>query len=198
MAGIKQIVTAALGLILAMAGCSREGLGAPAGGPHKRSPGAIQYYFDKGASDALELGARESFQLWSDATKLEFSYAGKAAPRVARDGRNVVAFAKKWPNELPISAAAWCKAYLDKAGNIAEADILLNAQAYSFTTKREAKPGSLYIEDVLAKEIGRSLGLGLGGEAGDRYRSAQAGDGFEPGIDPADMAAYLSLYAAGQ
>lgn len=104
--------------------------------------------------------------------------------------------ARKWPDELPIGAASWCQAYLDASGRIVEADILLNAQAFSFTTRREAKAGALYVEEVLAREIGSSLGIGLRGEGGDRYRAAAAGDGFEPGIDPAEMAAYLSLYAA--
>jgi len=48
------------------------------------------------------------------------------------------------------------------------------------------------------KRSAESLGIGLGEAAGDRYRAAATGDGFEPGIDPAEMAAYLSLYAAGK
>jgi hypothetical protein len=151
---------------------------------------------DANASAELELGVREVFQLWSDSTQFKFTYAGKSRSGYGRDGRNQIVILKKWPNELPIGTAAWCQAYLDKDGNITEADILLNAQAFSFTTRREAKPGSLYIEDVLSREIGRSLGLGLGEDASDRYKAAAAGDGFEPGIDPAEMAAYLSLYAA--
>jgi hypothetical protein len=158
----------------------------------------VTYYLDKGASDALELAVRESFQLWSDATSFKFSYGGKVSGRIARDGRNQVILLKRWPKELSIGAPAWSQVYLDVAGKIVEADILLNAQAFSFTTRREAKAGSLYIEEVLAKEIGRSLGIGLGEAAGDRYRAAATGDGFEPGIDPAEMAAYLSLYAAGK
>jgi len=82
-----------------------------------------------------------------------------------------VVLAAKWPNELPIGAAAWCQAYLDGSGNIVEADILLNAQAFSFTTRREARGGSLYVEDILAKEIGRSLGIGLGGD--ERRRGSE-------------------------
>jgi len=118
--------------------------------------------------------------------------------RIARDGRSEIVLVKKWPNELPIGAAAWSQDYLDASGNIVEADILLNAQAFAFTTKREAKPGALYIEDVLAQEIGKTLGIGAGpgAESSASFRAAAAGDGFEPGIDPAEMAAYLSLYAA--
>jgi hypothetical protein len=183
---------------LALSACSRERLGPPPPGVHKRAAQAVTWYLDKRADESLELGAREGFRLWADASSFKFVYAGKASPRIVRDGRNTVVFERKWPNELPIGAAAWCQAYLDASGNIAEADILLNAQAFSFTTRREAKGGCLYIEDVLAKEIGRSLGIGLGEEAADRYRAAAPGDGFEPGIDPAEMAAYLSLYASGQ
>jgi hypothetical protein len=181
-----------------MAGCTpRERLGAPTG-THRRPAGTIAYSLDVCASEALELGVREAFQLWSDATQFKFAYAGKSRAGYGRDGRNQIVLAKKWPNELPIGAAAWCQAYLDKDGNIAEADILLNAQAYSFTTRREAKPGSLYVEDVLGREIGRSLGLGIGEEGSDRFKAAQPGDGFEPGIDPAEMASYLSLYSAAE
>jgi hypothetical protein len=188
------VFAAVLAAAVLLSGCSRERLGALPPGVHRRATGSITWYLDKGAGDAAELGAREAFQLWSDATDFKFQYGGKAAARIARDGRNTVALAKKWPSELPVGATAWCQAYLDKSGNIAEADILLNAQAFSFTTKREAKAGSVYIEDVLASEIGRSLGLGE--ESGRAFLVASAGDGFEPGIDPAEMAAYLSLYAA--
>jgi hypothetical protein len=181
---------------LLLAACSREKLGAPAAGTHRRAAKAIAYSLDSGATDELELGVREAFQLWSDASAFKFTYAGKSGAGIGRDGRNQVVFAKKWPSELPIGEAAWCQVYLDKGGSIAEADILLNAQAFSFTTRREAKPGSIYVEDLLAREIGRSLGLGLGEDSSDRYKAAAPGDGFEPGIDPAEMAAYLSLYAA--
>jgi hypothetical protein len=192
----KGSLPLAASLALLLASCYRERLVAPPPGDHLREPGEIAYYLDKGAGEALELGVREALQLWTDATGFKFVYAGKASGRVARDGRNRVVIMARWPQELPITAPAWCQAYLDASGKIVEADILLNAQAFSFTTKREAREGSLYVEEVLAKEIGRSLGIGLGGEAGDHYRSAQAGDGFAPGIDPAEMAAYLSLYAA--
>jgi len=185
---------AVLAAVVLLVGCSRERLGALPPGVHKRAPGAIAWYLDKNAGDAMELGAREAFQLWSDASAFKFQYGGKSATPIARDGRNSVAFARKWPSELPIGAAAWCQAYLDKQGNIVEADIILNAQAFSFTTQREAKAGSVYIEDVIAREIGRSLGLG--DDNGRDFLVASAGDGFEPGIDPAEMAAYLSLYAA--
>jgi len=194
----RAALVASACLALALAGCSRERLGPPPPGTHKRVASApISYYLDAAAGEALELGVREAFQLWSDSTSFKFSYAGKARLSAARDGRNSVILMKKWPKELPIGDVAWCQLYLDSAGKIAEADILLNAQAFDFTTKREAKGGALYIEEILAVEIGRSLGLDSGGEGGDRFRRASAGDGFEPGIDPAEMAAYLSLYAAG-
>jgi hypothetical protein len=191
----KHLFAAALAAILLL-GCSRERLVLPPAGVHKRAGKAITYYLDRGASEALELGVREAFQLWTDATVFKFSYGGRTGARVARDGRNEVAIAKKWPNELAIGQSAWCQVYLDKAGAIAEADILLNAQAFSFTAKREAKAGSVYVEDALAKAIGLSLGIGFGEEAGKTNRIAAPGDGFEPGIDPAEMAAYLSLYEA--
>jgi len=96
------------------------------------------------------------------------------------------------------SAPPLVAALLDSSGSIVEADILLNTEAFAFTTKREAKAGELYIEDVLAREIGRTLGIGagIGEDSGAKGRSAAIGDAFEPGIDPAEMAAYLSLYAA--
>jgi hypothetical protein len=189
----------ALALSLALGACSRERLGPPPAGTHMRADAApIAYYLDKGASDALELGVREAFQLWADATKFKFSYEGKIKARIARDGRNEVLLVKKWPNELPIGAAAWSQLYLDSSGSIVEADILLNAQAFAFTTKREAKAGALYVEDVLAREIGRTLGLGPGIGEEEKGRAAAAGDAFEPGIDPAEMAAYLSLYETSQ
>ena len=184
---------------LVLSGCSRERLGPPPAGTHKRASATpIAYYLDKGATDTLELGVREAFQLWADATKFKFSYGGKIKARIARDGRNEVLLVKKWPNELPIGAAAWSQLYLDSSGSIVEADILLNTEAFAFTTKREAKAGELYIEDVLAREIGRTLGIGagIGEDSGAKGRSAAIGDAFEPGIDPAEMAAYLSLYAA--
>jgi len=183
-----------------LSGCAREPLGPPPAGLHLRADRNITYYLGAGASDAVELAVRESFQLWSDATAFIFSYGGKAPSRVARDGRNMVILMTRWPRELPIGSPAWCQVYLDSSGRIAEADILLNAQAFSFTTRREARPGSIYIEEVLAKEIGRSLGIdlasGQAAESGDRYRVASAGDNFEPGIGPAEKAAYLSLYEA--
>lgn len=186
----------AVSLALLLAACARERLGPPPPGAHRRVGRDISYSLDAGASAELELGVREAFQLWSDSTQFKFTYAGKARSEYGRDGRNQIVLAKKWPNELPIGAAAWCQAYLDKDGNIEEADILLNAQAFSFTTRREARAGSLYIEDVLSREIARSLGPGLGEDSGDSYKAAAVGDLFEPGIDPAAMAAYLSLYAA--
>jgi len=193
-----RILAAAALAALLLPGCYREKLGAPPSGLHRRDPLPITFYLDKGASDAIELGVRESFQLWSDASMFKFVYGGRAAPRVARDGRDQVVFMARWPNELPIGQAAWCQAYLDDQGKIVEADILLNGEAFAFTTAREAKPGCLYVEDVLARAIGRSLGIGLGeeGETPDANRTVKAGEAFEPGIDPAEMAAYLSLYAA--
>jgi len=191
------LATATLAASLLLS-CSRERLGPPPSGQHRREAATITYYLDKAAGDSLELGVRESFQLWSDATAFKFAYGGRAAARVARDGKDQVILMTRWPNELPIGAAAWCQAYLDGEGRIAEADILLNAQAFSFTTRREASEGSLYIEDVLAKAIGRALGIGLAaeGQVVDAYRAAKPGEAFEPGIDPAEMAAYLSVYAA--
>jgi hypothetical protein len=195
---LRSVVAIAALCALFLAGCARARLGPPPPGAHKRSSSApISYSLDRAASDSLELGVREAFQLWSDSASFKFAYEGRAGSRVARDGRNAVVLLNKWPNELPIGEAAWCQVYLDASGRIAEADILLNAQAFAFTTKREAKEGALYVEEVLAREIGRSLGIKPGGEAGDAYRRAAPGDGFEPGIDPAEMAAYLSLYAAG-
>jgi len=182
---------------LLLAGCARERLGPPPSGTHLRASSApIDFYLDASASEALELGVRESFQLWADASSFKFVYAGKTRAVAARDGRNEVVVVRKWPNELSIKDAAWCQLYLDSAGNIVESDILLNAQAFDFTTMRESRAGAIYVEDVLAREIGRSLGIDSGGEGGDAYRRAAPGDGFEPGIDPAEMAAYLSLYAA--
>ena len=195
---MKHRTQAAALAALLLLGCARERYGAPPAALHLRSRGAITYYLDKSAGDALELGVREAFQLWADATDFKFVYGGKSAARAARDGRNQVVFMAKWPDELPISAPAWCQVYVDKAGTIVEADILMNLQAFSFTTKREAKAGSLYIEEVLAKAIGRSVGIGLGEDGGDSFRAAQGGDSFEPGIDPAEMAAYLSLYETGK
>jgi hypothetical protein len=194
----NALIAVALAALL-LPGCSRERLGPLPAGVHKRSTtGPTAYYLDRSASEALELGVREAFQLWSDATKFKFAYEGKVNARIARDGRNEVLLLKKWPNELPIGAPAWCQSYLDASGGIVEADILLNAQAYAFTTKREAKAGALYVEDVLAREIGRSLGIGLGSgeESAASARAAVAGEAFDPGIDPGEMAAYLSLYAA--
>ena len=195
---IVRIIVVALAA-LTLAACTRDRLVPLPPGIHKRtSAGPITYYLDRRASETLELGVREAFQLWTDATKFKFSYGGKVKARIAHDGRNEVLLLAKWPNELPIRAAAWTEAYLDAAGNIVEADILLNAQAYTFTTRREGRPGALYIEDVLSREIGRTLGLGagIGEDSGAGARAAAPGDGFEPGIDPAEMAAYLSLYAA--
>jgi hypothetical protein len=193
---MKRVFALTALTVICFVACSRERLGPPPAGTHKRATTEIIFYLDRNASDELELGVREAYQLWSDATVFKFVYGGKVEGRVSRDGRNKIVIETKWPDELPIGAAAWCQAYVDETGNIVEADILLNAQAYSFTTKREARPGSLYIEDVLAKEIGRSLGIGLGEDGSDHFRAAQAGDNFEPGIDPAEMAAYLSLYEA--
>jgi hypothetical protein len=199
---MKRAFSAISLAVLLLSGCAREPLGPPPAGLHLRADRAITYFLGSGASDAVELAVRESFQLWSDATVFKFSYGGKAPSRVARDGRNMVILMTRWPKELPIGSPAWCQVYLDSSGRIVEADILLNAQAFSFTTRREARPGSIYIEEVLAKEIGRSLGIdpasGQAAGSGDRYRVASAGDNFEPGIGPAEMAAYLSLYEAGK
>lgn len=197
--GMKQRILAALAsAALLLSACSRDRLAPPPAGVHLRSDRAITYYLDRGASDAIELATRESFQLWSDSTAFKFTYGGRAPGRWARDGRNTVVLLKHWPKELPIGSAAWTQVYLDSSGRIVEADILLNAQAFSFTTRREAKAGEVYVEDVLSRGIGRSLGIGLGSDhgTGSGYRIAAPGDGFEPGIDPAEMAAYLSLYAA--
>jgi hypothetical protein len=191
----RPVAAAALAAALLL-GCERERFGAPPPGPHLRSRGTIAYFLDASASDALELGAREAFQLWSDATDFDFAYGGKAKARAARDGRNQVVLMRRWPEELSIRAPSWCQAYVDKDGAIIEADILLNLQAFGFTARREAKQGCLYIEEVLAKAIGRSIGIGLGEDPGDAFRPAAAGDAFEPGIGPAEMAAYLSLYKA--
>jgi hypothetical protein len=195
---MKRLLAIAIVAAVLSASCGRERLASAPPGIHLRSGKSIDYYLDKGASDAVELAVRESFQLWSDATAFKFTYRGKAPGRIARDGRNMVILMTRWPTELPIGLAAWTQLYLDASGKIVESDLLLNAKAFSFTEKREAKPGSVYLEDVLAKEIGQSLGVGLGQETGgaDRYRKAAPGDGFEPGIDPGDIAAYLSLYEA--
>jgi hypothetical protein len=194
----KRISAAAALTALLFLGCSRERLAPPPPGLHKRADASIAWYLDKGASDALELGVRESFQLWTDATMFKLGYGGRVRGRVARDGRNEVVLMARWPNELPIGRAAWCQAWLDDSGKIVEADILLNAQAFVFTTRREGREGAVYVEDVLAKAIGLSLGIGLGEEEGapDSFRVAKAGEAFEPGIDPAEMAGYLSLYEA--
>jgi len=51
---------------------------APPAGTHKRASATpIAYYLDKGATDTLELGVREAFQLWADATKFKFSYGAR-------------------------------------------------------------------------------------------------------------------------
>lgn len=183
-----------LGLILSS--CSRERLGPPPAGLHRRVAGTIDYSIDAAVSPEIEAGIRQAFDIWSAATPFKFEYAGRTKAGFGHDGKNKVLILKSWPPELPQTAAAWCQAYLDSEGNLVQTDILLNAQSFSFTSRAESKPGSLYIEDVLLREIGRSLGLGLGEEASDRFKAAQAADGFEPSIDPAEMASYLSLYAA--
>ena len=195
----SHVLATALAAAL-LAGCAPSRFGPVPAGVHTRAATAITFFLDKEASEALELGVRESFQMWSDATAFKFMYGGKVAAKAARDGKDEVVIMQRWPKELPIGDAAWCQAYLDSSGKIVEADILLNAQAFTFTSAREAKTGSLYIEDVLEKEIGRSLGLGLKTDSNvvDQYRPAQASEAYEPGIDPADMAAYLSLYEAGK
>jgi hypothetical protein len=116
----KRIPISLLAASLLLAGCSRERLAAPPPGVHLRAEPAITYYLDRGASDALELGVRESFQLWTDATAFKFSYGGKAAARVARDGRNQVVLMGRWPAELSIGDAAWTQVYLDASGRIIE------------------------------------------------------------------------------
>ncbi len=191
-----RILASAVFAVLLVLSCSRARLVPPPSGVHLRADRAITYYLDRSANDAIELATRESFQLWSDATSFKFAYGGKARALIARDGRNMVIFMARWPKELPIGTVGWTQVYLDSAGRIVEADILLNAQAFSFTTRREAKPGSLYIEDVLAKEIGKSLGIGFDSvpDTSASFRVASSGDAYEPGIDPAEMAAYLSLY----
>lgn len=194
----QPLVAVIVAAAILFAACSGERITPVSPGVHLRAGKAITFFLDRAASDAIELATRESFQLWSASTTFKFSYGGKAPGRLARDGRNSVILMRRWPKELPIGMAAWTQVYLDSSGAIVEADILLNAQAFSFTTHREAKPGEVYIEDILSREIGRSLGVGLTPDlSAGTYRVAASGDDYEPGIDPVEMAAYLSLYAAG-
>ena len=128
-------------------------------GPHRWRQPSITYYVNKEASILSETTIRTVFDEWSKRTPLKFVYGGRHRAGLHRDGKSTVSFVTRWPEELPISMAAYCRCWYDRQGSIVEADIIFNNQVARFTTKTTNLPDSYYLEGVLSHEIGHMIGL---------------------------------------
>ena len=112
------------------------------------------------------------------------------------DGKNTVSFLLKWPAGIPIDKVAYCKNWYNSSGKIIESDIIFNMQLTNFTTLRTNKPGSYYIEGVLAHEIGHLIGLGhIDDPSSIMKKKSDYKESYHKGnIDKKTIAAYKLLY----
>ncbi len=155
-APVRAVFLAACGIcLLAATSCSP-----PAPGPHRWRQTRVTYYINREANLLSETTIRLEFEEWSRRTPLTFVYGGRNWAGLHRDGRNTISFVTRWPADLPISKAAYCRCWYDRRGNIVEADIVFNNQIARFTTKMTNVPDSYYLEGVLSHEIGHMIGLG--------------------------------------
>jgi hypothetical protein len=143
-------------LLMAVTSCSHTG---QAPGPHRWRQPSITYYVNKEANMLSETTIRMVFDDWSNRTPLKFTYGGRHRAGLHRDGKNTVSFVTRWPADLSISLAAYCRCWYDRQGDIVEADIIFNSQVARFTTKTTNLPDSYYLEGVLSHEIGHMIGL---------------------------------------
>ena len=195
---------ALLGLALfaaTLAVLSCEGGGKPEGdgvaAPHLRPEARVEYYLNKEANDLTETVVRETFERWGEATRFDFVYKGRHRAGLRKDGKNTVSFLVKWPSEIPIGKAAYCKNWYDRKGNIVESDIIFNMMATRFTTLRTNTPGSYYIEGILAHEIGHLIGIDHIEEEDCLMKSfSPQGESYFMGrIDEKTLGRYRELYA---
>ncbi len=128
-------------------------------GPHRWRQLSVTYYVNKEANILSETTIRMVFDEWSKRTPLKFVYGGRHRAGLHRDGKSTVSFVTRWPEELPISLAAYTRCWYDRQGSIVEADIIFNNQIARFTTKTTNLPDSYYLEGVLSHEIGHMIGL---------------------------------------
>lgn len=121
----------------------------------------------------LSAASRAAWDTWSFAPGSSFTatYAGPHAEAAAADGRSTIAAPTTWDPAFgdPERAIAFTALVYDtRTGTIGEADLLLNAERFTF----DGTPGSFDAQSVILHEAGHALGLGHScGDPGGRHRS---------------------------
>ncbi len=129
-----------------------------------------------------------------------------------RGNANVISFSETWPPRRlgervdlnPNAQASTLLSFNTRTGEIVDADILLNAQTWSFQQcLRENCLGEdrtrLDLENVLAHEVGHLLGLAHPGDepvTATMFRSQNPGETQKRTLHPDDIAGFCAIYGA--
>jgi hypothetical protein len=130
-------------------------------GIHRWKKTEIEFYINKNANATSEDAIKYAFGKWQEAVgpRFTFTCAGRNWAGVIHDGKNTISFTSDWPKYIPFGNVAFCYKWYDCAGNIEEADIILNSSLAKFTSLATKKEDSYYIEGICMHEIGHLLGL---------------------------------------
>ncbi|MBI2373297.1 MAG: matrixin family metalloprotease [Deltaproteobacteria bacterium] len=120
----------------------------------------LEYTIAAGESERIATAIRLGFDAWSarERSELVTRYVGLVSEASLEDERSTVASYSGWPDELPDPAAtvAFTPLFFDSTtGRIRAADVLLNAERFSF----DRGPGSYDARSVVAHEAGHAIGL---------------------------------------
>ncbi len=189
---MRALPVTCLLLLITATSCSRQTQGMPAG---TWALSEITYYLNPEANDVSEEAVRAVFREWDERTHFSFVYGGRNRAGLIRDGKSTVSFLTRWPSGVP-AKTAYCSTWQDRAGNIVEADIILNCGIARFTTRGTMKPDSYILEGVLSHEIGHLIGLGHIEDEDSLMKSmSPQAESYRGGaIDDGTMAAYGKLY----
>lgn len=118
-----------------------------------------------GQPEEVEGILAEAFETWTSSglvdLEVEFSETDRAEPGYAMSGENtndVVAIRHDWPFEEDAQAVT-VLTYDPSTGDLLDADIVFNAERWSWTGRAHPRFDSVDLQDVATHEIGHALGL---------------------------------------
>jgi len=163
--------------------------------------------FEQGAdgkiSEELQQVIRLSFNAWYevDCAYLEFRYDGLTSDRTVgftrgEDNSNIVMWTEDWPYGGATTAYALTSVTFDtKTGIIADADIELNGDQFSFTNEDEEAATLVDVRNTLTHEVGHFIGLDHSPiEDATMYARAPEGELIKRSLHEDDIEGLCDIY----